>query len=187
MYKNFIFVLGPQGSGKSTQAQKLAVYLNYRFISTGEMLRSLAQKSSQSVKKVAEFMKKGELVPIEIVEEVLHTELEKSDEKGFILDGYPRSISQLQNFLAYISEKKWKLEQVFYLKVSEDECLERIQGRIKEEKRPDETVTAIKKRLEIFQNETKPLLKEYYKLGVLQEVDGQRSVEEIQKDLRGRV
>ena len=185
MTRDFILVLGPQGSGKSTQAKQLAEYLGFEFVSTGDFLRKLRLEDNNPVgQKLSQYWMSGELVPDELMNEVLFPLLEKEGIKGFVLDGYPRNLSQIQAFLSFLSMNSWSLKKVFFLNVGEEECINRIKKRADLENRPDETEEAVKRRLAIYHQETEPLLQEYEKLGALVKVNGERSVEEIQSDIR---
>ena len=183
-HKNFVLVLGAQSSGKSTQAKLLAEYIGYKFISTGKLLRRLSEADNPIGKKLSQFWIKGNLVPDELMEEILYPILERVDTAGFVLDGYPRNVEQLRDFLAFLNMKDWLVVHVFYLDVSEEECMRRIKIRAETEKRLDETEDAIKTRLAIYHQETEPLLKEYENMGVLRKIDGEKSIEDIQSDLQ---
>lgn len=183
-HKNFVLVLGAQSSGKSTQAKLLAEYLNYKFISSGKLLRRLSEADNPIGKKLSEYWIKGRLVPDELMEEILYPILEREETGGFVLDGYPRNVEQLNDFLAFLNMKDWLIIHVFYLDVSEDECLRRIKIRAETEKRLDETEEAVKTRLKIYHQSTEPLLAEYEKMGVLRRIDGEKSIEDIQSSLQ---
>lgn len=187
MQKDFVLILGPQSSGKSTQAQQLAEHLGYRFISSGKLLRRLGEGDNPIGQKLREYWSKGELVPDSLMEELLFPILEKETMPGFVIDGYPRNISQLQSFLAFLDMKGWAISHVFYLAVSEEECLRRVKLRAERENRLDDAdEETVRRRMLVYHNATEPLLFEYSKLNVLQRIDGERSIEEIQKDLQSR-
>jgi adenylate kinase len=182
--KNFIPVLGPQGSGKSTQAKLLAEFLHYKFISTGEVLRKLKDENNPVGLKLSRYWVTGELVPDELIEEILFPILENTETFGFILDGYPRNLNQLNSFINFLKMNNWNLQVAIYLEVGENECLDRLKKRTDLEKREDETEEAIKRRLEIYKSETAPLLNKYEEMGKLKRINGERGIEEIQKDIR---
>jgi adenylate kinase len=183
-HKNFVLILGAQSSGKSTQAKLLADYIGYKFISSGKLLRRLSEADNPIGKKLSAFWIKGDLVPDEFMEEILYPILEKEDAKGFVLDGYPRNVEQLKDFLGFLDMKDWLIIHVFYFDVTEEECMRRIKIRAETEKRLDETEDAIKTRLKIYHQETEPLLSEYEKMGVLRKIDGEKSIEDIQSNLQ---
>jgi len=181
--KKFVLVLGPQGSGKSTQAKQLAEFLGYESISTGDLSRAKLAEGDELGIKFNSYVIAGKLVPDELIEQILFPYLEK-DIPGVILDGYPRNLNQLANFLNFIKANDHELSKVFLLEVKEKEFMKRLKLRAEIEKRSDETDDAIKARLDTYNNLTKPLLAEYEKLKKLQRIDGERSIEDIQTDLR---
>ncbi|MDQ5981889.1 MAG: adenylate kinase [Patescibacteria group bacterium] len=185
MSKPVVLILGPQGSGKSTQAIQLAEFLDYKFISTGQEVRKASQAGNELSKKMDEFWKEGNLVPDSIIEnEILFPLMLSSGQHGFVIDGYPRNITQINNFLNFLDDQDWAITYVFYLHVGEDECLKRLRSRSLIESRADESDESIKNRLNIFHKETEPLLVEYSNMGRLHRIDGERTVEDIQEDLR---
>jgi adenylate kinase len=184
MNKEFIIILGVQSSGKSTQGKLLAEYLGYNYISTDALLRSLKEESNPVGEKLSEYWVKGDLVPDELMEEVLYPVLEKDSYPGVVLDGFPRTTEQFESFLAFLDMNDWHLRHVFYLDVGEEEAMKRMQLRAVIEKRLDETKDAIKKRVALYHKATEPLLVQYERIGKLKRIDGEREVEEIQEDIR---
>lgn len=182
--KTFIIIMGPQGSGKSTQASILADYLGYRFISSGKYLRKLEREENPVGLKLSEYWKKGEFVPDELINDVMFSLFEKDHSSGFVVDGYPRNHSQLKTFLSYLHVNDWHLRSVIYLHLSEEECLKRIIHRASIEMRIDESPEAVKKRLSLYHIETEPLVAEYNSLGVLKKINAEQKIEEIQSDIR---
>ncbi len=184
--KKFIFIIGPQGSGKSTQAEILAKKLNYLHISSGKVLREMKEKKDPlGVSLANNFWLKGNLVPDDKIDAILFKKFEESDVPGFVVDGYPRNLNQLQLFLKHENDNEWYILFAYYLMVSEDICLERIESRIAIEKREDETSEAIKKRLEIYYKDTLPIINEFDKMGILRKINGEQSIEEISFEIQG--
>ena len=181
--KSFILIMGPQGSGKSTQASLLADYIGYKFISSGKYLRKLEHERNPIGLKLSEFWKSGEFVPDDIINDVMFSLFEKDESNGFVIDGYPRNHSQLKTFLSYLNINNWELRAVIYLTISEAECLVRISKRAKIEMRIDESAEALKKRLSLYHEETEPLVFEYNSLGVLKKIDAECTIEEIQQNI----
>lgn len=182
--KNFIFIFGPQGSGKSTQAEILAEKLNYIHISSGEVLREMKDaKDPLGVELAEKYWLCGNLIPDNLMAKLLFKKFKETEANGFVVEGYPRNMNQLVHYLEKAEENDWYLERVYYILVSEEVCLERIANRVKLEDREDETKEAIIKRLDIYHSETTPVIDEFEKMGILVKVDGERSIEDISSDI----
>ncbi|OQX88405.1 MAG: adenylate kinase [Candidatus Omnitrophica bacterium 4484_70.2] len=181
-----LVLLGAPGSGKGTQAESLSNYFKIRKIVLGDILREEVKKGSFLGEKVKEFMEKGELVPDEIVNEVVKAHI---NSKGFVMDGYPRNLAQAENLDMILKEKKLHLDKVIYLDVRKETAVERLSGRRickkcgaifhirnmppKNEgicdfcggplyQREDDFPEVIKRRWEIFEKEVKVII-DYYK------------------------
>jgi len=195
-----IVFLGPQGSGKGTQAKIISEILNVPHISTGDLLREV---EGELRKQVDEYMLKGQLVPVEIVVQVLKQRIEKPDcKKGFILDGFPRSLEQAQEL-----EKEIEIDKYFEIFISDEEAIKRLSGRrtcskcgaiynVNSDAKPlvdgkcdkcgeglfqreDDKEEAIKKRLEIYHNETEPTIEKYDVI----RVNGKQGIESVSHDI----
>lgn len=174
-----IIVMGPAGSGKSTQAKRLANDLGLLYVSTGEILRELIELGDSLGQKAKEYVLKGELVPDDLINEILASWLDSQEpENGCVLDGYPRSVDQ-----AKILEEKilggQKIDIVFYIDIPTKEILSRLAKRAKTEHRSDETPKAIAERLNEYQKYTTPVLDFYQKKGILIKIDGTESVDAV--------
>ena len=165
-----IVILGRQGSGKGTQCLRLAELYGVIHISTGDMLRSAVESQSELGKKAKEIMDAGDLVSDEIINAIVSERIEKKDvsENGFVLDGYPRTASQAQALEGELLAKGLKLDLALNLEVPVEEVTQRMLDR----SRADDTEEAIKRRLEIYENETTPLLKWFEDRNNLLVVDG---------------
>lgn len=176
-----IILIGIQGSGKSTQGNLLSKKLGVPYLSTGHIFRDLAKKKSKLARYIKETMSAGYLISdsrtIEIVNEYLTKEEYK---KGYILDGFPRTVAQAEAFVD-------PLDAVIYLSVSDEEALRRLTVRNGQEVRPDNTVRAIERRIELFHKLTEPVLTYYRGKGILVEIDGERPIEEIYGDIMRRI
>lgn len=169
-----ILLIGPQGSGKSTQAGLLAEFLNLPKISTGDIFRQLAQEDSEEGRQMRQVMNEGKLIDDGTTAKIVGQRLQKDDVRnGFILDGYPRNLAQKELFDPGFN-------QVIYLKVPDEEVIKRLMARGRE----DDTLEAIKKRLELYYQQTEPLLDDYKNQGILVEIDGIGNIEEIQQRVR---
>lgn len=172
-----LVVMGPQGSGKSTQAELLANKLNFPHLQTGELYRQIEKESSPFGRKIKAILRKGQIVPDKEHNQVLTQELAKSKyARGFVLDGSPRTLDQTKS-------QPFKVDRVYYLNVSDKENIKRLLKR----GRYDDTPEIITQRLKIYHQQTEPVLDYYRKLGVLEEVDGERPIEEIFQDILGRL
>ncbi|MFW6110046.1 MAG: adenylate kinase family protein [Patescibacteria group bacterium] len=169
---NLIFI-GPQGSGKSTQAKILAKKKKLPYISTGDIFRNLRTENSDLARRVQEKLRKGEFVSDNDTVQVLREELSKPRyQAGFVLDGYPRNRWQAEH-------APFDVDKVFYLDVSEQECVRRLRKRGRE----DDTEQLIRKRLADYHKKTEPILDFYRKEGILEDVDGERSIEAIAEEI----
>ena len=172
-----IVILGRQGSGKGTQCLRLAELYGVIHISTGDMLCSAVESQSELGKKAKEIMDAGDLVSDEIINAIVSERIEKKDvsENGFVLDGYPRTASQAQALEGELLAKGLKLDLALNLEVPVEEVTQRMLDR----SRADDTEEAIKRRLEIYENETTPLLKWFEDRNNLLVVDGLGPEDEV--------
>lgn len=174
-----IIIIGIQGAGKSTQGNLLSKKLNIPYLSTGHIFRELAKEHTPLGRYIKETMNAGFLIPDEktlgIVEEYLSRPEYK---KGYILDGFPRTLKQAEVFVNGVTA-------VVYLKVSDKEALWRLSYREEDaaEGREDETLAAIRKRIELFHKFTEPVLEYYRKKHVLHEIDGEQDIEHIHNEI----
>ncbi len=207
---NIIF-LGPPGSGKGTQAKILVEKYEIPQISTGDMLREHVAKGTDLGLKAKEYMEKGQLVPDEIILDMVKQRLSQSDaQKGFILDGFPRTVAQAEALDKILEPMGKKIEYVLALIVPDEELVIRLTGRRtckncgmmyhikfkppKEEgkcdvcggelyQRADDNEETVRNRLKVYHQQTAPLIEYYKNKGVLFEIDGSKSIEEITQQL----
>ncbi len=170
-----ILILGPQGSGKGTQAQILAERLQIPALSMGQLLRDEVASGSQLAEKISSIIDQGNLVPDDLALEVLKKRLEAADAKnGYVLDGYPRNLAQYEVYKNFDAPTA-----VLLIDVPREESIKRILKRAEIEGREDDTPEIIDRRLEVYENETMPVVGEYERLGLLHKINGLGSVEEI--------
>ena len=209
-----IIMIGPQGSGKGTQADLLARKLRIPHVSLGTLLRTEVANGTELGRTLSSYTDRGEIVPIEIVTEVLKKRLSASDTaNGVILDGYPRTRAQEETLESIMSELGRKITDAISLNITDEEAMKRLSGRrvcanVACERnyhieyhptkmpgrcdecgspvvqRKDDVPDAIKRRLEIFHAETKPLIALYAAEGVLREIDGMHMIDEVQAAIR---
>lgn len=178
-----ILLYGIQGSGKSTQGKMLSQRLHIPYLSTGHIFREMSKEHSREGRYIKETLAAGHLIPDDITIPIVETYLKKPEyRKGWILDGFPRTIDQAHRF-------KTAVDVAFYLVVSDKEALWRLSFRRDEHGniREDETLMALRKRIELFHRVTEPVLELYRKKDLLVEIDGERKVEEIATDIKGKI
>lgn len=174
-----IILVGIQGSGKSTQGNLLSKKLKIPYLSTGHIFRELAKEHTPLGRYIKETMTAGFLIPDTKTNEIVSEYLSRPEyEKGYIMDGYPRTPAQAKAF-------KNGIDKVIYLDVSDKEALWRLAYRSGEngEVREDETLAAVKKRIELFHKFTEPVLDFYRKKGKLVSIDGEKKIKEIHKEI----
>lgn len=175
-----IILIGIQGAGKSTQGNLLSEKLNVHYLSTGHIFRALAKEKTKLGRYIKEIMNAGYLIPDKKTLTIVSEYLKRPEyNNGYILDGFPRTITQAKAF-------KNGVEKVVYLKVSDKEALWRLSYRNGED-RNDETLMAIRKRIELFHQLTEPVLDFYRAKRILIEVDGERPIGEIYKDIVNQI
>ena len=168
-----IIFLGTQGSGKSTQAQLAAEALTLPYFETGQLLRNRSKENDDLAKEIKENLDQGHLVPDEITISILRENLQKkSSVAGYILDGYPRNFAQYNAL-------DTDIDLVIHVKVADEEAIKRLINRARADDKPE----ALQKRLEIYHRETEPLLAKFKEREILKEVDGERPIEDIHKDI----
>ena len=179
-----LLIMGPPGAGKGTQAVNIAKTLNVPHISTGDIYRENMKNETPLGLEAKVFYDKGIYVPDEITNRIVEDRLTWEDAKnGFLLDGYPRTIDQV-NFLDQIlSKKSQKIDKVLELTIDIPVVVERLLKRAQEQGRIDDTKEVITKRLEVYANSTAPLLAEYKNRGILVQVDGMGSVSEVEEKI----
>ncbi len=178
-----IIVIGIQGSGKSTQGKLLSQKLRIPYLSSGHIFRELAKEQNKIGRYIKEHLHAGMLIPDIEVLKIVHEYLQKPlYKKGYVLDGFPRTLRQAERFDEEITD-------VVYLKVSDREALWRLSYReeSKEEFREDETLAAVRHRIELFHKYTEPVLEYYHKKRLLIEIDGEQSIKNIHSDILKKV
>src|SRR6516162_4630332 len=174
-----LILLGPPGAGKGTQAQRLVAKHGLVQLSTGEMLRAAAKAGTAVGMQAKDIMARGELVPDDLVVDIVSARIDEPDaSKGFILDGFPRTVPQAHALDRILREKGLKLDAVIELKVDESILLQRIEKRIAETKanggtlRPDDDPGVLRRRIAAYRDQTAPLVTYYRLQSVLRAVDG---------------
>ena len=181
-----LILLGPPGSGKGTQAQRLVQRHGIVQLSTGEMLRAAVAAESPVGLKAKDIMASGSLVPDEIVVGIISDRIDQPDaRKGFILDGFPRTVPQAEALDELLKRKHLKLDAVIELRVNESALLQRVETRVAEMRargevvRVDDTPEVLTKRLAAYRSQTEPLIHYYSERRKLLTVDGMMTIEEV--------
>jgi len=180
-----VLLLGVQGSGKGTQASRIASDYGLAHIATGEILRTAIAQGSELGRRVQPILESGELVPDELMIDLIRERLQSEDaENGFVLDGFPRTMRQAEALDSMLSEIGRPLSVVFELQVPDEVAIERLHKRAAAEGRADDTPEAIEKRLELYHSETKPLVAHYRMLGNLIGIHGDRPEGEVFSEMQ---
>ena len=176
-----ILILGPQGSGKGTQAGLIAAAHGAPHVATGEILRSAVAKGSDLGLRVRPILERGDLVPDDLMVELIRARL--AGEDGFVLDGFPRTVPQAEALDAMLDEIGKPLDVVLLLEVSDDVSLARLLGRRAAEGRTDDAPDAIRNRLRLYHELTEPVVERYRATGTLVPLHASRTVGEVAAEI----
>ena len=172
-----LILVGIQGSGKSTQGNLLSKQLKVPYLSTGHIFREIAKKKDKLGSYIKLIMNTGLLVPDAKTIEIVNSYISKPEYKnGYILDGFPRTLEQAKHF-------RNNVDKVILLEMSHQEALWRLSHRVSVENRDDDTLAALRKRIELFDSTIKPIIKFYEKEGKLITVEAKKSIKEINKEI----
>lgn len=197
-----LILIGPQGSGKGTQGHRLAEEFDLQVIEMGHILRELSKQKTPLAKKIHPYLESGKLIPSEITNKVMVDYLDKVDwKKGLLFDGYPRQLAQWEALRGYLHLKKTKIDAVIHLDISQKTSIERLASRVMSSKtgriynlksnppprkempyltrRSDDVPEAIKTRLRLYTNETKPLLVNFKERHRLITIEAEGSLDEV--------
>ncbi|HET6683104.1 MAG TPA: adenylate kinase [Gaiella sp.] len=179
-----LLVLGPQGSGKGTQAARLSEAHGIPHVSTGEMFRAAIEDGTDLGRRVEPILAAGDLVPDDLTVSLIRARLAEPDaERGFVLDGFPRNLAQAEGLDKMLAEIGRELDAVLFFDISDEVSVERLRGRAKEEGREDDTPEAIARRLEIYHDQTEPVVERYRATGKLVPLHAERSIEQVATEI----
>jgi len=205
-----LLIIGPPGSGKGTQAVRVAEELGIKHLSTGDILREAVKEETELGLKAKSFMEQGALVPDELMLELIATELDKLDGKGWILDGYPRTLPQAEALEKMLDERGESIDKVLLIDVDPEVIVKRLTSRrvcpscnavynletLKPKVegkcdrcgaeliiRPDDTEETVRNRLKVYEEQTAPVVEFYRNKGNLVPVKGEGSIEEITAEI----
>ncbi|AAQ65952.1 adenylate kinase-like kinase [Porphyromonas gingivalis AJW4] len=175
-----VLIFGAPGSGKGTQSEELIRRYGFRHISTGELLRAEIKAQTELGQAAAGYINEGHLVPdsliVDMMEKLISTLV---DTEGIIFDGFPRTIPQAEAMETMLAHHGWKVDIVLNLQVPEEMLIERLLNRGKVSGRSDDNIETIRKRLDVYANETAPLVDFFTRKNVLHNVVGTGTIEEI--------
>ena len=175
-----LLLIGPPGAGKGTQAAQLAQHFEIPAISTGDIFRENIRNQTPLGVEAQAFMDRGEYVPDTLTNALVRDRLNKEDaQRGFLLDGYPRTIDQVSELDYILLESGKKLDVVVQLTADGDELLRRLSGRALEQGRSDDTPEVIKRRLDVYDEQTAPLIDVYVSRGAVAKIDGLGAISEV--------
>ena len=175
-----LILMGPPGAGKGTQAKFLAARFGIPAISTGDIFRANVSRGTPLGREAKRYMDAGEYVPDEVTNKMVRNRIDEPDaEPGFLLDGYPRTLAQVEELDGMVRHTGHKLDAVVVLTVDEDELVQRLLQRAEVEGRADDTEEVIRRRQEVYAEQTEPLIGVYRERGILHEVDGMGEVDEV--------
>ncbi len=177
-----LIMFGPPGAGKGTQAKLIQDKYRIKQLSTGDMLRGEVAAGTDLGNRLKAIMDAGELVSDEIIIELIANCISEPEcEKGFILDGFPRTVHQAEELGNMLSHMARKIDHVIVLEVNEDALLDRIRGRAAEagETRADDNAETLINRLKVYNDQTAPILPYYEERGLLRKIDGMQAIEEV--------
>jgi adenylate kinase len=175
-----LLIVGPQGSGKGTQGVRIGDAFGVPVVSTGDVFRANITEGTELGRRVQQIVEAGNLVPDELTSEIVRDRLAEDDAAhGYLLDGYPRNLGQVSHLDGFLSGRGEQLDAVIELDVPRTESIERLRLRAQQQGRTDDTTEVIAKRLDIYENETAPILGVYRERGIVDRIDGVGSLDEI--------
>ena len=185
-----VIIFGAPGSGKGTQSEKLIDNYGLYHISTGEVLRDHIARGTQLGTIADSYISQGQLIPDDLMISILDDLLEKNQEqtkKGVIFDGFPRTIPQAEALTTLLQKRGGKVDAVVGLEVDENELIDRIIKRGQQTHRADDNLDTVKKRLDVYHNQTTPLREYYIEKGIYHPIPGSGSVDSIFETIKKRL
>lgn len=179
-----LLVLGPQGSGKGTQAKRISAAHGVPHVSTGDMFRAAIAAGTGLGRRVEPILASGDLVPDDLTVALIRERLSEPDAReGFVLDGFPRNLGQAEALDEMLADIDRVLDAVLFFDLSDELAVERIRGRAVDEGREDDTPQAIARRLAIYHDQTEPVVERYRATGKLVPLHAERSIDEVSAEI----
>ena len=180
-----VTLLGPPGSGKGTQAQRLRDRGGFATLATGELLRDARQAGTELGRHAADYMDRGDLVPDDLIVALVRDAIAKLDDQPIVLDGFPRTVAQADALTGVLEARGRDLTDAVLIDVPDDLVVERISGR--EDGRADDRPETVRERLRVYHRETEPLVDYYDKRGLLRRVDGTGDADAVDAGVRAAI
>ena len=175
-----LVLMGPPGAGKGTQAKVIARRLGVPAISTGDIFRANVAEETPLGLQAKRYMDAGDYVPDEVTNVMVRDRIAEGDAaRGFLLDGYPRTVAQVEELDKMLSDAGQELDAVVVLRVDPDELVNRLVGRAQVEGRVDDTEDVVRHRQEVYAEQTEPLIRVYADRGILVEIDDMGEVDQV--------
>jgi adenylate kinase len=172
-----LLLLGPQGSGKGTQAKRIEAEYDVPQVASGEIFRSAIAAGTELGKQVEPILARGDLVPDDLTVALIRERMQQLD--GFVLDGFPRTLPQADALDEMLADIGKPLDAILFFQIGDEAATERLLGRAHEEGRSDDTPEVIARRLEIYHQQTEPVVEHYRVTGKLVPLHAERSVNEV--------
>jgi adenylate kinase len=184
----YLMILGAPGSGKGTQGKLLAAHLGIPQVSTGDLLRAAVAQGTALGRRAKGYMDQGLLVPDDVILGLIRDILDsEAAGRGVLMDGFPRTVPQAEAVDRLLAERRARVDLVLLLDVAEAELVKRLLGRAALEGRSDDNLESIRRRLEVYHDQTAPLITYYEQQGVVRRIPGMGTVEEIAGRVREAV
>jgi adenylate kinase len=179
-----VLLIGPPGAGKGTQSSRIAAHFDLSRIATGDLLREQVVEQTELGKVAKEYMDRGDLVPDELVIAMTRDRMvEANEEGGYVLDGYPRTLAQAEAAYRWAVARGIPFDLTLYFEIGEEELLARLAGRAREEHRSDDTEETVRHRLQVFAQQTHPLVDYYQRRGILVRINAVGPVDAISEQI----
>lgn len=183
-----MLIMGPPGSGKGTQAERISERLGVVAISTGDIFRANVKGGTPLGVEARKYMDNGDFVPDSVTNEMVRNRLSQDDAReGFLLDGYPRTVAQVDYLDGILAAGEQKLDVVLQLTADDEELVSRLLGRARETGRSDDNESVIRHRLDLYHQQTEAVVARYAGRGILTEVDGMGRIEDVTDSVLGSI